>query len=414
MRILMSHNYYRSVNPSGEAVSFEAEAALLEANGHQVLKYTRSNDEIAGYGPYRKARFALDTIWSLRTYRDIRGLIRRFAPHLVHCQNIFPLTSPSIYSACRAEGVPVIQSLRNYRTACPGGSMHRDGRPCHVCQNRLVPWPGVLHRCYRGSATATAAVASMLAVHRMLRTSDRNVDAFITNTEFSKRVLAGAGLPASRLHVKPNFVSPDPGPGRGGPAALFVGRLSPEKGVLTMLKAWERLPAIPLEIIGDGPLRPEVERAACSGMPVRYLGKQNLSGVYQAMRNSGCLIFPTEMYETFGRVAVEAFACGTPVVASAHGAIGEVVDHGRTGLHFRPGDPDDLASKVRRIFSDEELAESMRHEARREFLRKYTAERNYERLMEVYRLVVKEPVTDKERKTCSTTITASNPASFSA
>ena len=255
---------------------------------------------------------------------------------------------------------------------------------------------------------------SVLTVHRMIGTWERNVDAFITNTDFARQVLVGAGVPAERMHVKPNFVYPDPGAGSGGPAALFVGRLSPEKGILTVLRAWTKLSGIPLRVIGDGPSRPEVERAARYGLPVQYDGKLPLSLVYEAMRKAHCLIFPSELYETFGRVAVEAFACGTPVIASGHGAIGEVVDHGRTGLHFHPGDADDLAGKVDYLFRDRERAEAMRREARREFLRKYTAEHNYEMLMAVYRRVLQERSPVKEFETCPTPATTSSPASFSA
>jgi glycosyltransferase involved in cell wall biosynthesis len=284
----------------------------------------------------------------------------------------------------------VIQTLHNYRLLCPSAIFFRDGHACENCLGKLIPWPGVLHRCYRDSRAATGAVAAMLVVHRLLRTWERTVDIFIALTEFARQKFIQGGLPADRVVVKPNFVYPDPGPGaHDGGYALFAGRLSPEKGVRTLLAAWERLgPGIPLKIAGDGPLAREVARACERHPQIEWLGAQPLERVYALMGAAALVIAPSEWYETFGRVVVEAYAKGTPVIASDLGALAELVEDGRTGLRFRPGNPEDLAAKVAWAWRHPRELAAMGREARREYELKYTAERNYELLMEIYRLAI--------------------------
>jgi glycosyltransferase involved in cell wall biosynthesis len=230
-------------------------------------------------------------------------------------------------------------------------------------------------------------VAAMLTAHRALRTWTRRVDMYIALTEFAREKLIQGGLPKEKIAVKPHFVEPDPGMGEGGGGyALFVGRLSPEKGSDTLLSAWERLGGKPsLKIVGDGPLAPQAAEAARRFPGVQWLGQQPLDEVYRLMGEAAFLVFPSEVYETFGRVAIEAFAKGTPVIASKIGAIAELVEHGRTGLHFRPGDPKDLAARVQWASRHPAELEHMRKAARGEFEVKYTAGQNYELLMEIYR-----------------------------
>jgi glycosyltransferase involved in cell wall biosynthesis len=212
------------------------------------------------------------------------------------------------------------------------------------------------------------------------------VDVYVALTEFARNKFIEGGLPAGKIVVKPNFVAPDPGPGQGGGGyALFVGRLAPEKGTGTMLAAWDRLgTGIPLKIVGDGPLRDQVRRAAAGRSNLEWLGHRPVADVHALMRRADMLVFPSEWYETFGRVAAEAFAAGTPVVAADIGAIAELVEHGRTGLLFRPGDPEDLAAQVGWALSHPSQLRRMREEARTEFEAKYTAETNYLALMEIY------------------------------
>jgi glycosyltransferase involved in cell wall biosynthesis len=381
MKVLAVHNYYQQ--PGGEDQVFLAETALLECYGHRVVRYSTHNDRTAAMNRLALAGTAL---WNHSTFRELRALIRRERPHVAHFHNTFPLVSPAGYYAARAEGVPVVQTLHNYRLLCPNALFFRDGRVCEDCMGKAIPWPGVVHKCYRGSRAASAIVTAMLTTHHAVRTWTEMVNVYVALTEFARRKFIEGGLPAERVAVKPNFVYPDPGPGRSGEEhALFVGRLSPEKGVDTLLAAWECLEVrVPLKIVGDGPLMRQVMKAASRHPWVEYLGYRPAEEVHALMKEASMLIFPSRWYETFGRVAIEAFATATPVIAANLGAIAELVDHGRTGLRFRPGDPEDLATKVEWLLCHPEEHTRMRRQARAEFETKYTAEQNYQRLMEIY------------------------------
>jgi glycosyltransferase involved in cell wall biosynthesis len=381
MKILAVHNRYQ--RPGGEDQVFVDETALLETRNHNVMRYEVHNDQVK---QMNRLTLAKDTVWNTSTYRELGALIRRERPDVVHFHNTLPLVSPAGYYAVRAEGVPVIQTLHNYRLLCPVALFFRDGRVCEDCMGKAVPWPGVVHRCYRGSRTASGMIATMLTVHRALRTWAKMVDVYVALTEFARSKFIEGGLPAGKIVVKPNFVSPDPGRGQGGGGyALFVGRLAPEKGTGTMLAAWDRLRTrIPLKIVGDGPLRDRVVSAAARQSNVEWLGHRPVADVHALMGKADMLVFPSQWYETFGRVAAEAFAAGTPVIAANIGAVAELVEHGRTGLKFRPGDPEDLVTQVEWALSHPAQLRRMREEVRAEFEAKYTAERNYRALMEIY------------------------------
>ena len=379
MRILMAHTHYRQ--RGGEDESFLAEAALLESAGHEVTRYVLHNDALASM---RSAEAALTTVWNRSAFRDVTRLLSDGGIQVAHFQNTFPLMSPSVYYAARNAGVPIVQTLRNYRLTCVNALLFREGGPCESCVGSYAPWNGAVHGCYRDSRAASAVVAGMLAFHKARGAFNDMVHTYVTLTDFAKRTLVRAGLQASKTVVKPNFLGTDPGagPGRGG-YALFVGRLSQEKGVATMLDAWGRLHRrIPLKVVGDGPLAATV--AARSDIDLEWLGRRAPAEVLDLMGDAELLVFPSECYETFGRVAVEAFAKGTPVIASDIGAVAEIVDHGRTGLRFRPGDVAHLVETVESALSDPARLQAMRREARLEFEAKYTAERNLQQLEAIY------------------------------
>jgi glycosyltransferase involved in cell wall biosynthesis len=381
MKILAVHNRYQ--RPGGEDQVFVDETALLETRNHRVLRYEVHNDQVK---QVNRLTLAKDTVWNTSAYSELGALIRRERPDVVHFHNTLPLVSPASYYAAKAEGVPVIQTLHNYRLLCPVALFFRDGRVCEDCMGKAVPWPGVLHRCYRGSRAASGVIATMLTVHRALRTWTKMVDVYVALTEFARSKFIEGGLPARKIVVKPNFVAPDPGRGQGGGGyALFVGRLAPEKGTGTMLAAWDRLGTrIPLKIVGDGPLRDRVVEAAARQSNVEWLGHRPVEDVHALMGKADMLVFPSQWYETFGRVGAEAFATGTPVIAANIGAVAELVEHGRTGLKFRPGDPEDLVTQVEWALSHPAQLRRMREEVRAEFEAKYTAERNYQALMRIY------------------------------
>jgi glycosyltransferase involved in cell wall biosynthesis len=380
-KILLCHNYYQQ--PGGEDEVFADEAALLEAHGHEVLRFTRHNDDVRHMGRWAAARAS---IWNRSSYDDLRAVIRRERPAVMHCTNTFPLISPAAYYAARDEGLPVVQSLHNYRLLCPNALFQRAGAPCEQCLGRF-PWPAVWHRCYRESRLATAAVAAMLGVHRIRGTWTGLVDRYIALTQFSRSRFVAGGLPAERIAVKPNFILSDPGPGAGGGGyAVFVGRLSAEKGLEVLVSAWRELARVmPLRIVGDGPLAGPLREATAGEPAIQWLGRLAAAEVRQIVGCCELLVLPSTCYENFPKTIVEAFAAARPVIASRRGAMAELVDDGRTGLLFEPGNAADLAQKVRRLAADPDARAGLGRAARARFENHYTAERNYAMLTEIYR-----------------------------
>jgi glycosyltransferase involved in cell wall biosynthesis len=387
MKILLVHNSYQQ--PGGEDVVFEQERRLLERTGNTVITYCRSNREVDAYSGLRRLELAGRAIWAMDTRQQFTRLLDQEKPELVHVHNTLVMVSPSIFSACREAKVPVVQTLHNYRLYCPAGTFFRDGHVCEECVEHSL-WRGIGHGCYRDSHAATATVALMLAVHRQRQTWTRNVDCFIALTEFARSRFLNAGLPAEKIFVKPNFVHPDPGVSASGEEgyALFAGRLSPEKRVSTMLAAWCQLHSlnIPLVIIGGGPQFEQMrEEARCRGLTsVIFRGQMTRDQTLAAMHGARFLVFPSEWYENFPVTIAESFACGVPVVCSQMGAMQEIVEDHRTGLHFVPGDAGDLATKIEWAWNHRENMRSMGREARREYETKYTAESNYTMLMDIY------------------------------
>jgi glycosyltransferase involved in cell wall biosynthesis len=393
MRILQVHESYQQ--RGGEDEVAEAEARQLELNGHNVSYYRRHNDEIAGDNTVTRIATGIGTVWALRSHREMDALIAKENPEVVHFHNTFPLISPSAYYACAKRGIPVVQTLHNYRLVCPGATFLREGRVCEACLGRAVAWRAVAHSCYRGSRLASAATTAMLAAHKVLRTWQLKVDAYVALSEFARRKFIAGGLPARRIVVKPNFVDPDPGSDftpRKGKYGLFVGRLSQEKGLRGLLAAWKRLAhRVPLVILGDGPMRQEVEqqvRELGAGPQVTVMGNVPREEVFRWMRDACFLVCPSHWFEGCPLVVVEAFACGLPVIATGHGPTAEMIEHERTGLHVSPGEDSDLAAKVEWAWGHAEEMKIMQGAARREYERKYTAERNYTQLMNLYRELI--------------------------
>jgi glycosyltransferase involved in cell wall biosynthesis len=383
LKLLLVHNRYQQAG--GEDAVVRAEQTLLHERGHQVAVLEADNTEISG--ALGQLKTGVGAIYSWRGKRRVAVELARFHPDVMHVHNFFPLFSPSIYSAAREAGVAVVQTLHNYRLACPNALFFRDGHVCEDCLGVAFPLPGVIHACYRGSRLATAPVAMMLAVHRAMGTWREGVNAYIALTEFSRQKLVASGLPADRMFVKPNFVHPAPPVGNGeGGYALFVGRVSEQKGVRTLLAAWKQLAAeVPLKIVGDGPLANLVKSAADNTPAIEWLGQVSHERVVELMQRAALLIFPSMSYEGFPMSVVEAFAVGLPVVASNLGAMSALVQHRQTGLHFRPGDVDDLVTQVRWARSHPAEIQEIRRAARREFEAKYTADRNYDMLLNIYR-----------------------------
>jgi glycosyltransferase involved in cell wall biosynthesis len=381
MNILIAHNFYKQ--PGGEDQCMAAEVAMLKAYGHEVTQYCLRNDSIDAMSSLEVAG---RTIWSRSSFRELRQLFRTRRPQIVHFHNTFPLISPAAYYAARAEKVRVVQTLHNFRLSCANALLFRDGKVCEDCLGKSVAWPGIVHKCYHDSRNAGAVIATMQTVHRILGTWRKAVDVYVALSEASRRKLIEGGLPADKIVVKSNFAYPDPGPGAGtGRYAMFVGRLAAEKGLETLLTAWQHLGgSLPLKIVGNGPMAAAVQEAAAKDPSIQWLGNLPLETVYTLVGEAAVLVLPSQCYENFPRVVIEAFAKGTPVIASNLGAMAEIVDDGRTGLHFKAGNPADLAEKLRSVLADPLKLARMRKAARQDFDQYFTADVNHKSLMAIY------------------------------
>jgi glycosyltransferase involved in cell wall biosynthesis len=380
MRVLICHNYYQQ--SGGEDQVFTAEVDLLRRRGHAVETFIAHNDEVS---QLNKLQLAGATLWNRKAAAELQSRVRRHRAQIVHFHNTFPLLSPAVYWAARAQGAAVVQTLHNYRLLCPAATFFRNGKPCEQCLGH-PPIAGVIHGCYRGRAVS-AVTAAMLSVHRLLGTWSRAIDAYIALTGFAREKFLSAGFPADRVHVKPNFLDPDPGPGPGdGGFALFVGRLTQEKGIAPLLAAWRIIgDSLPLKICGNGPMAALVDDAAQSNKSIQWLGQRPLAEVIELMGRATLLVFPSLWYEGFPRTIVEALARGTPVVASDLGSMKELILPDLTGALFTAGDPEMIARQILRLAGDGPGLVAMRRAARQQFLDHYTAEQNYLAMMEIYR-----------------------------
>lgn len=383
MRILSVHNLYKL--RSGEEESRDLETMILEERGHRV-DYYEENNQLLQPGKI-PLKLAFRTVWSHKSYREVRKRLRQAKYDILHVHNFFPQISPSVYYAAKAENIPVVQTLQNFRLLCPSGFLFRDGKVCEQCVGKSVSWDSLIHACYRDSRLATLPVATMLALHKAFGTWQQKVDQYIALTDYDRQKFIKGGLPANKIIVKPNFVHPDPLPGEGsGDYAIFVGRLSPEKGVDTLLAAWKTLgKRIPLKIVGDGPLAESVAAAVETIPGVEWLGFKPTREIYPLIGEAKFLIFSSKWNETFSRVAVEALAKGTPVIAAAGvDDMTDLIAPGKTGLHFPPGDAQALVERVNWMLDHPAKLAIMRDQARMAYLEKYAGSKNYETLMQVY------------------------------
>jgi glycosyltransferase involved in cell wall biosynthesis len=381
VRVLLVHNAYQQ--RGGEDSVVASEGNLLRDHGHAVMEITRHNDDVARMG---RLRLVSDTLWSTRTLHEMERAIGDFQPDIVHVHNTFPLLSPSVYWAADRLNVPVVQTLHNFRLMCPQAMFLRDGKVCEDCLG-TVPWRGAMRGCYRGSRMQSAVLAGMVTLHRGVGTWQRKVTRYIALNEFCRRKFMEGGLPSDRLVVKPNFVErPKTALKTGTPrdGFLFVGRLSPEKGVEVLIEAMQQseltVERPTVSVVGDGPLAERV-RAEPS---LRWYGAQTAPAVAEAMARAAMLVLPSVWYENFPRTLVEAFAQGLPVLASRIGALAELIEDGVTGLLFEAGDAQDLARKMAWAKANPQAVVRMGQAARERYERDYTPEVNYGQLMTIY------------------------------
>lgn len=389
MKILIVHNHYGQYAVGGEATVVKAEAELLRAHGHDVFVKEVTNAEFETYTPLKKLQAFRDVAW-MKSGADLVGrVLDQFRPDIMHVHNYWFLLSPSIFAEAKKRKVATALTLHNYRLVCPGNQLLRNGKVCEDCLTGN-PWRVLWHRCYPGKSFLKSA----LSLRLYLGTRSRSflspwVDAYIALTEFGKRKFVEIGIPETKIYVKPNFmndpcIEPEVN-SQPGEYALFVGRISPEKGLPDLMKAWKRID-FPLRIVGDGPQMKAIRRMAPAS--VVFTGAVTHPEVLEQLSKSSFLVFPSNWYEGFGLTILEAMALGKAVVASDLGPRREIVRDGVTGLLYRSGDVGDLREKIRRLIDDQSLAKSLGERGRAVFLRNYGAEVNYEALFRIYNKVI--------------------------
>ena len=392
MRFLLVHNFYGTSAPSGENQVFETEKDLLRQHGHEVVAFSRNSDELRSTGVIGKLKGALATPYNPFMSRAIKRKIEEYKPDVVHVHNTFPLISPSIFSAIGKSAARVL-TLHNYRLVCPAAIPMRSGKVCVECLDCRSVWPAVQHGCYRKSHIATLPLAANVALHRALGTWQHGVDAFIALTDFQCRAMVEAGLPGDKVHVKPNYFPGNPTvvpwPLRGS-YAVYAGRISEEKGVAALVKAWISwgAEAPELRIIGDGPLREGLKKVAV-GSSVRFLGQLPADKTIQQTAAAHLLLLPSEWFETFGLAIVEGFAVGTPAAVSNIGPLPLIVKNGINGVVFEAANPQSLLTTVRNAWQTPGFLEQLGKGARASFEFLYTEDINYACLMDIYRAAIK-------------------------
>jgi glycosyltransferase involved in cell wall biosynthesis len=393
VKILLVHNFYGSIAPSGENAAYRAESGLLRSRGHSVIEFIRNSDEILQRGLYGRLRGAVSTVWNPFALRTLKRKLVETKPDIVHVHNTFPLLSPSVLYASREQNIPTVMTMHNYRIGCSAGTALRKDQPCTLCLDKKSVMPALLYGCYRDSRMATLPVSMMIALHNAKHTWRDNVDAFITLTDFQKQKMIQFGIAAESLLVKPNFLEhlTQPITWKDRDAkTVFVGRLYAAKGIHILLEAWKRMGkgASRLEIIGDGPMREELIRSAQNSevsASVSFLGNVSREEVMKRISTAKLLIVPSLCFEGFPMVVQEAFALGVPVAASNIGSLPSLITENKNGRLFVAGDVGDIVSCVKSLLADDNKLRILGEGARDEFDKKYTAEKNHTTLMSIYK-----------------------------
>ena len=390
MKILQIHNVQLAKGGADNVI--ERERQLLLERGHEVEQFfVHTQDAL-------KSRWqaAIKAIWNREACRNLRKAIADNRPDIAHVHTPFPILSPAIFRQLHGMGLPTIETLHSHRMVCIAAILQREGKPCQACVGHRFPTPAIRHRCYHGSLAGSTVMASSMGLHHLLGTFASHVDRYIALSPFGRDKLLQNGFPADRIVVKPNFVVPDAPPGNGEEGhVVYVGRMVPEKGVLTLVNAWRLLKSPPkLLMIGDGPLKSELQQKA-EGLPIEFLGWQTSDAIFRWLRSAALVVFPSEIYEAGPLVILESYASGTPVLASDVGNFSDQILPGSTGDLFRVGDPASLASKVASLLSDDQALQRMRTAAFNEYLSKYSADANYQMLMDIYHQAIQMHATGR-------------------
>jgi len=387
MNILLAHNFYKYF--AGEDSIALREKGLLEENKEQVYFYTKDNKETDSYNLNKKINFFVQTIFSSSTKKELKTIIKDFKPDIAYTHNIFPLISPSIFHTLHAESIPCVQNVQDYRWLCPNGVFYINDSICEKCKNGAF-WNAIRHKCFRDSFLLSGLYATTIGTNRLSGVF-KKIDAFVCTTEFNKQKLMEAGIEEKRLFIKPNYLditNIEPSVGTGN-HIIFLGRLSQEKGLWTLIKAFEKIKDLQLKIVGTGPLehplRKYIKENSINNISIE--GFKEGDEKNNLIKNALFMVFPSEWYEHFPIVLLEAFAFGKPVVASDIGNMPLIVENEKSGLHFRAGDIDDLIEKIRILSQNNSEITRMGEFARKKIETYYTPEINYKILKSIFQKV---------------------------
>ncbi|MCQ5363560.1 glycosyltransferase family 4 protein [Anoxybacillus salavatliensis] len=388
MKILLIHNQYKQ--KGGEDVVFKAESSLLKEKGHTVYEYKISNDNLKTESLFDKIKVGINTIWSVKSYREIKKLIKEIQPDVVHIHNTFPQLSPSIYWAVKSLNIPVVQTLHNYRLTCANGLLYRNSKICEECVKR-GKYSALKHKCYRGSFLATLPLVIMFYLHKIIGTYKNKVDLYITLTNFAKNMMIESGLSEDKIKVKPNFVNINFNKtiytdiNKRKKQFVFVGRIVKEKGIDLLLEAFDQnIEDFDLVVIGEGPERENLQRKYRKNKRIKWYGQLNNDEVLEEISKSYSLVMPSKLYETFGMVVIEAFSVGTPVIVPNHAGFPDIISPNENGYLFQPNDLTDLALKMKKIIALNNNWNEFSKNALKSYEKYYTSEKNYQYLMDIY------------------------------
>lgn len=394
IKILIVHNFYKQ--SGGEDKVVNEEMKLLSNHGINVSTYFVNNDDIKIKGISNKISLGINTVWSKEQLQLLKTTLKVEKPDIVHFHNTFPLISPSAYYACKQLNIPVVQTIHNYRLACPGALLMRQNEICEKCVSGSL-LNSVKYGCYRDSKLQTLPLTTMLYTHRILNTWNRKVDKFIALTEFSKEKIAQTGIEKGKIVVKPNFIDKklDFNVEKEN-YIVFVGRLSREKGTHVLLEAWKKMDGnmnTRLLIIGDGPEQQNLLKQYEQLKNVEFLGKLDNYKILDIVSRAKYLIIPSLWYEGFPMTIVEAYSVSTPVISSNIGSLKEIVKNEFTGFHFENNNIDDLGKVLLKALKYPRYNQLVNN-VDKLFEEKYTSEKNYLLLMSIYNQVLKEKNND--------------------
>jgi glycosyltransferase involved in cell wall biosynthesis len=384
MKVLQVHNFYRT--RGGECSVVNTERALLENYGHEVIPYYRDSLNIDELGLLAKAHMLLNVPYNNKVERDLEVIIRNVKPDVAHVHNVFPMLTTAVYKALNRCGVPVVQTIHNFRFLCPNGQFYIHDHICEDCQKRGY-FSAVKKRCMQDSILVSSLYA--IAISNAWKTGilPNNIDKYIALNQFFAQRLIDAGIPSSRVCILGNFIDEtEVSVSAKQDYVLYLGRLSKEKGIRTLLNAWENVSGSTLKIAGSGPMLHEIEALVShrNVENVQLLGHVSGDEKQELIKNAICLVVPSEWYENFPISIVEAMSLGTPVVASNIGGLPEMVGHKKTGLIFEPGNHDALEAVLYAIITDQEMAGRLAVNALKAAQDLFGASKHHDGLIEIY------------------------------